>query len=61
MAAECPSQPGTPAETEDGAILQLMLITLAGEEIQLPVNVREHDRQDELEDAGGLLAYHQPD
>ena len=41
-----PSQVSTPADT-----FQLTLVTLAGEEIQLPIDLREHDRLDELEDA----------
>ena len=38
-------------EPEDSTTLQLTLITLAEEEIQLPINFRERNRPDELEDA----------
>ena len=50
MAAACRSQPSTPAETEDGATCQLTLTTLAGNDILMPTNIREHDLFEALED-----------
>ena len=43
MATESLSQVSTPAGSEDGDALQVVPITLAGEEIHLPIEVREND------------------
>ena len=41
MAARSPSQASTPVGTEAATTYQLMLVTLAGDEIQLPIEFQE--------------------
>ena len=50
MAADQSSRPSTPAESEDSMACQLILTTLAGNEIPISMNIAQHDRLAELED-----------
>ena len=51
MATEDSSQASTPARAEQSATYQLTLVTLAGEEIQLLIELQEFDRFCEFENA----------
>ena len=51
MATGNPSQASTPVGTEEATTYQITLVTLAGEEIQRPIELREFDRLDEFENS----------
>ena len=51
MAKRSPSQASTPVDTEADTTYQLTLVTLAGDEIQLPIELQEFDRLDEFENS----------
>ena len=49
MDGEVSSQDSTPASVERSITFQLNLVTLAGEEIQMPIELQEFDRLCEFE------------
>ena len=51
MVGELSSQDSTPASAERSVVFHLILVTLAGEEIQLPIELQEFDRLSEFENA----------
>ena len=51
MLGEISSQDSTPASAERSIVLHLILVTLAGDEIQLPIELQEFDRLNEFENA----------
>ena len=51
MVREDSSQASTPARAEQSTTFQLMLVTLAGEEIQLSIELQKFDRLCEFENA----------
>ena len=51
MFGEHSSQDSTPASVKRSVVFQLILVTLAGDEIQLPIELQEFDRLSEFENA----------
>ena len=51
MFGELSSQDSTPASVEQSVVFHLILVTLAGDEIQLPIELQEFDRLSEFENA----------
>ena len=51
MFGELSSQDSTPASAERSVVFHLILVTLAGDEIQLPIELQEFDRLSEFENA----------
>ena len=51
MAARSPSQASTPVGAEEATTYQRRLVTLAGDEIQLPIELQEFDRLEEFENS----------
>ena len=51
MVGEISSQDSTPASAERSIVFHLILVTLAGEEIQMAIELQEFDRLSESENA----------
>ena len=51
MVGEFSSQGSTPASAPLSIVFHLILVTLAGEEIQIPIELQELDRLSEFENA----------